>query len=97
MSRVSKAITMPDVSEITEANSFERLKNVLRRLRTAIVTRDARLAEAINHSTVEIVDSAPSDPPDYPEPMIQIYNNGGTWELHVYTGETDGWQKATLS
>lgn len=64
----------------------------IERLKTVLLARDRKIAEAINSADVEIVDAAPSDAPDYPEPQIKLYKDATDgWRIYAWTGATDGW------
>lgn len=97
--RIKREIDLPGLPEFKEQarENFSTLKDFLFRLRKAIKLRDEKIQLAINNNDFEIVTSAPSGAPDYSEPVLKLFKNGATWELHIYTGSADGWKKVSLS
>ncbi|MBC2741594.1 MAG: hypothetical protein HGJ93_00715 [Desulfosarcina sp.] len=92
--RIPSLINLPELSTVKNIGGVIRYLMVLKK---TIVDRDQQTARAINNNDIEIVTSAPSGAPDYPEPVLRLYKNGATWQLYIYTGATDGWKYVNLT
>jgi hypothetical protein len=78
-----------------EFTSIEGIKEYLRLLNQAIAERDNELKNKLNQLHIEYTTTAPSDAPYEPEPVLRIYNNGGTIYLYVYINSA--WKSVQLS
>jgi hypothetical protein len=92
--RVKTSLFWPQLKKI---QAFETLFNYLDRFKNLISERDEEISNKINQLHIEYVTTAPADasPPDYPVPVLQIYDDGADHWLYVYS--EDGWHKVQLT
>jgi hypothetical protein len=96
--RITKEMKWPELRLIERDNpnqKINRLVNFFDSVRRIISQRDNKIAQAINAADIEITDSVPSDAPEFGQPCLRIYANGGTYRLYIYVDS--GWRYTALT
>lgn len=97
--RIKTSLFWPQLKrfKIISDEAIETLFKFLDSFKNLILERDREISKKVNQLHIEYVTTAPADanPPDYPVPILQIYDDGADHWLYVYS--EDGWHKVQLT